>query len=293
MLSSKPINIKIGTRSSKLALAQVAEVHLLLSELPYKLNIDIIPIKTSGDINNVGSLAEIGGKGLFVKELELALLNKTIDIAVHSSKDMPPVLACGTDIVATTQRLNPFDCLISRYPNLSSLSDLPQASKIGTCSPRRTAFLQMIRPDLQIICMRGNIDTRLNKLKNKEVDALILAYAGLERIECQHLAQFIFTVEQMLPAGGQGCLSLQTRNDDQLINSIAKLINHQDSHLCLTAERQFLLQMQADCTTPIGCYATVNDSSLTLHTATFDNGQCFKKQFTSTDLSEQAIKNMI
>ena len=258
--------VRIGTRSSKLALAQVAEVYLSLSSVLDNIKLEVIPIKTSGDIHHSVKLAEIGGKGLFIKELEQALLENKIDIAVHSSKDLPPILHHQTTLSAITERNNPFDALISHH-KITSLADLPKNPVIGTSSPRRAAFLKKLLPTSQIIDLRGNIDSRINKLQKKNFDAIVLAMAGLTRINQDHLAQYIFNENQILPSVGQGCLALQTRINDLEIQQIAKLINHHHSNICLTAEREFISTIQGNYFTPMASFATINNNTLTLKTA--------------------------
>lgn len=258
--------VRIGTRSSKLALAQVAEIYLSLSSLLHKIKLEIVPIKTSGDIYQSVKLAEIGGKGLFVKELEQALLDNKIDIAVHSSKDLPPVLHHQTVLASITERQNPFDALIS-HRKITSFFDLPKNAIIATSSPRRSAFLKKLLPKATIVDLRGNIDTRINKLNEKNFDAVVLAMAGLTRINQDHLVQHIFNENEMLPATGQGCLALQTRADDLEIQQIASLVNHNESNICFTAEREFSATMQGGCLTPMASFATINKNELMLKTA--------------------------
>ena len=258
--------VRIGTRSSKLALAQVAEIYLSLSSFLHKIKLEIVPIKTSGDIYQSVKLAEIGGKGLFVKELEQALLDNKIDIAVHSSKDLPPVLHHQTVLASITERQNPFDALIS-HRKITSFFDLPKNAVIATSSPRRSAFLKKLLPTATIVDLRGNIDTRINKLNEKIFDAIVLAMAGLTRINQDHLVQHIFNENEMLPATGQGCLALQTRADDLEIQQIASLVNHNESNICFTAEREFSATMQGGCLTPMASFATINKNELMLKTA--------------------------
>jgi hydroxymethylbilane synthase len=257
--------VRIGTRSSKLALAQVAEVYLSLSSYS-NIKLEVVPIKTSGDIHHSVKLAEIGGKGLFVKELEQALLDNKIDIAVHSSKDLPSILHHQTILAAITQNNNHFDALISNH-KIKSLSDLPIGVTIATSSPRRSAFLKKLLPTAKIIDLRGNIDTRIKKLQEKSFDAIVLAMAGLNRISQDHLVQYVFNENEILPATGQGCLALQTRTDDLEIQQIANLVNHNESNICFTAEREFSLSMQGSCLTPMASFAIINNQELTLKTA--------------------------
>lgn len=260
--------LRLGTRSSRLALAQVAEIHILLADYFPKLKIEIVPIQTSGDKILNKKLADIGGKGLFVKELEEALLNKTIDIAVHSAKDVPPFIDKKTKIGAYSKRINPNDCFISKkFPNLDKL---PKNSKIGTSSPRRQAFLSRLRPDLKFINLRGNVDTRLRKLTDDEIDATIMAVAGLVRLSKENSINHIFTTQEMIPSVGQGALALQIRNDDHSIDNICKKINDENSEIAISCERSFLQELGASCHTPVGVYAEILDGKINLKTAIID-----------------------
>ena len=260
--------LRLGTRSSRLALAQVAEIHILLSDYFPKLKIEIVPIQTSGDKILNKKLADIGGKGLFVKELEEALLNKTIDIAVHSAKDVPPFIDKKTKIGAYSKRINPNDCFISKkFPNLDKL---PKNSKIGTSSPRRQAFLSRLRPDLKFINLRGNVDTRLRKLTDDEIDATIMAVAGLVRLSKENSINHIFTTQEMIPSVGQGALALQIRNEDLSIDNICKKINDENSEIAISCERSFLQELGASCHTPVGVYAEILDGKINLKTAIID-----------------------
>ena len=260
--------LRLGTRSSRLALAQVAEIHILLADYFPKLKIEIVPIQTSGDKILNKKLADIGGKGLFVKELEEALLNKTIDIAVHSAKDVPPFIDKKTKIGAYSKRINPNDCFISKkFPNLDKL---PKNSKIGTSSPRRQAFLSRLRPDLKFINLRGNVDTRLRKLTDDEIDATIMAVAGLVRLSKENSINHIFTTQEMIPSVGQGALALQIRNEDHSIDNICKKINDENSEIAISCERSFLQELGASCHTPVGVYAEILDGKINLKTAIID-----------------------
>ena len=205
--------IRLGTRASNLALSQVAEVHLLIADFFPEVKIEVIPIATSGDKIQDKNLAEIGGKGLFIKELEEALINNKIDVAVHSSKDIPPIIHEDTEICAFTKLLDSRDCFVSK--KYSSFKKLPKNAIIGTSSTRRKAYILRERPDLKVVNFRGNIDTRLGKIENDEVDGAILAVAGLMRLGKENKITEIFNVEKMLPSGGQGSLALQIREKDK------------------------------------------------------------------------------
>ena len=285
--------VRIGTRSSKLALAQVAEVYLSLSSLLDNIKLEVVPIKTSGDIHHSAKLAEIGGKGLFIKELEQALLENKIDIAVHSSKDLPPILHSQTVLSAITERINPFDGLISHH-KIKSFVDLPKKAVIGTSSPRRSAFLKKLLPTCTIVDLRGNIDTRIAKLQQQNFDAIVLAMAGLTRINQDHLAQYIFNADQMPPSAGHGCLALQTRVYDPEIQQIASTVNHHQSNICFTAEREFISTMQGDCLTPMASFATINHNILTLKTAIISNcgSEHYFQQLSTKIISHHEAKKL-
>ncbi len=272
--------IRIGTRTSKLALAQVAEVHLLLAEHLQNSQIEIVPITTSGDKIQDRNLAEIGGKGLFIKELEEALIQNKIDIAIHSAKDIPPVIHETTKLAAFTPRLDARDCFISK--KFDSIKDLPKGAVVGTSSARRKAILLRLRPDLKVVNFRGNVDTRLRKIEDDEVDATILAVCGLERLGKEHLMESkvncpkgystkkIIEKDVMLPAGGQGALALQIRKNDEKVAALLAKINHQGTEICLTSERAFLQELGASCATPVAVCASLENDSLNLETMILD-----------------------
>ncbi len=260
--------IRIGTRTSKLALTQVAEVHLLLADFLENSQIEIVPITTSGDKIQDRNLAEIGGKGLFIKELEEALIQNKIDIAIHSAKDVPPFLHESTELVAFTPRLDARDCFISKEFN--SLKDLPKGAVVGTSSARRKAILLRLRPDLKIVNFRGNVDTRLNKIESGEVDAAVLAVCGLERIGKEHLIKQIIEKHAMLPAGGQGALAIQIRKSDKKIAELLEKINDQKTQIEVKTERSFLRELGASCATPVAVHACELNNKLYLTTTIFD-----------------------
>ncbi len=259
--------ILIGTRASRLAIKQAEEVKQnILSFHPQYQNhshlVKIITFKTTGDRIVDRSLVEIGGKGLFIKEIEEALLNKQIDIAAHSMKDVPSFFSSGLDIFAILKRQDARDAFISnQYP---SLATLPLNAVIGTSSPRRAALILNQRPDLKIINFRGNIDTRLQKLQNKQVDATILAVSGLARTKMQDHITAIISAEEMLPAVGQGALALQARSDDEFIVKILGPLNHYESKICVEAERAFLKTINGSCKTPLAAYCQVKNNQLFL-----------------------------
>ena len=283
--------IRIGTRASNLAVAQVAEVHLLIADHYPKIKIEIIPISTSGDKIQDRNLAEFGGKGLFIKELEEALLENNIDIAIHSAKDVPPIIDPATVICAFTQRLDPRDCLISK--KFTSIEQLPKNAVIGTSSPRRAALILRQRRDLKIVSFRGNVDTRLRKIfDNKIVDATILAISGLDRLGKKHLIKSPLSLEEMPPSGGQGALAIQVRKNDQKIIEIISKINHHDTQICIKSERSFLRELGASCTTPVSVYAEIKNKKLYLKIMIIDyDGQSFYEAAGSCKVTlEEAVK---
>lgn len=260
--------IRIGTRTSKLALAQVAEVHLLLADHFPNLKIEIVPITTSGDKIQDRNLSEIGGKGLFIKELEEALIQNKIDLAIHSAKDVPPFLHEETLLAAFTPRLDARDCFISK--KYKSLKDLPKGATVGTSSPRRKAILLRARPDLKIINFRGNVDTRLNKIEEEIADASILAFCGLDRIDKQTAIKKILEKEEMLPSGGQGSLAIQVKKSDKKLIEILQKINHEETEIAVKTERTFLGELGASCATPVAVHAWIEKEKLNLKTMILD-----------------------
>ncbi|MBM3590406.1 MAG: hydroxymethylbilane synthase [Alphaproteobacteria bacterium] len=282
--------IRLGTRASRLALAQVAEIHLLIAEHFPRIAIEIVPITTSGDKILDKNLAEIGGKGLFIKELEEALIFNQIDIAVHSAKDVPPLLHEQTEILAFTNRFDHRDCFISnKYP---SFNKLPKNAIIGTSSARRKAFILKQRPDINVINFRGNIDTRLNKIFDNEVDGAILAVSGLLRLGKENKIQHAFEVSQIVPAGGQGALALQVRKSDHHLANILQKINHLETQICVNTERSFLRELGASCATPVGAYAYIENNKLFFKTAIidYDGSEIFEANFKCKASLDEGIK---
>ena len=275
-MSSTPDKIKIGTRSSKLAITQTEEIVSILKKHSPDNQIEIIQIKTSGDKIQDRNLSDIGGKGLFIKELEEALIKGKIDIAVHSAKDVPPTLHEETELLAFSQRLDQRDAFISS--KYDSLSELPKGSIIGTSSARRKSILLNLRPDLKIVNFRGNVNTRLKKLDDGEVDATILAVCGLERLNKVRRIKEIIPTNLMLPSGGQGALAIQTRKNDKEILKIVKKINHKPTQIRIKTERSFLRELCASCATPVSAFATIEGDKLSLKTMIldYDGSQIFK-----------------
>jgi hydroxymethylbilane synthase len=257
----------IGSRGSKLALWQAEWVKARLDELHPQVEVTIEIIKTSGDQLKHEPLSVIGGQGVFTKELEEALLDRRIDLAVHSLKDLPTLLPAGLLIAAITQREDTRDALVLRedqsFAQPPSIKNLPQSSVVGTSSPRRLAQLKHLRSDLTIKDLRGNVDTRLRKLDAGEYEAIILASAGLRRLGLQHRISAPIEIEEMLPAVGQGALGIETRDDEEMASLLAPL-NHPSTRAACMAERALLRALGGGCQLPIAGHAIVTVERLKL-----------------------------
>jgi hydroxymethylbilane synthase len=254
--------VKVGTRESDLARWQTSWVVTQLEEAFPDISFQIIPIKTKGDKILDVALARIGDKGLFTKELEVAILNREIDFAVHSMKDLPTSLPDGLVIGAITQRVDPCDVLVSCKK--FTLATLPEKARVGTSSLRRKAQLLHLRPDLQICDLRGNLHTRLRKMKEADLDAIVLAYAGLTRLGWDNLIAEKLPCHLFLPAVGQGALGIEIRAGDKDIQSIVSHVNHQISALEIASERSLLSHLEGGCQIPIGALAVINNNMLSL-----------------------------
>lgn len=254
----------IGSRGSRLALWQAEQARDRLLELNPGFVIQIEVIKTTGDVKS-DPLSVIGGKGVFTKELEDALLEKRIDIAVHSLKDLPTVLPERLTISAVCEREDARDALVLRKDQkLNSLSDLPQKSVVGTSSQRRLAQLKALRGDVTVKDLRGNVDTRVRKLDEGQYDALILASAGLVRLGLENRIGVRLSTEEMLPAVGQGAIAIEIRADDEVASTATNKLNHRHSELACRAERAFLRGIGGGCQFPIAAHATIAGDTLTL-----------------------------
>ena len=256
--TARPI-LRIGSRGSPLALVQAREVQSRLAAAcglaPER--IEIKTIRTTGDAIQDRPLADAGGKGLFTKEIEEALLAGAIDLAVHSSKDMPTVLPRGLVLSAFLPREDARDAFIGR--TAGSLRELRTGAVIGTASPRRQALLKHLRPDLAILPLRGNVETRLRKLESENIDATVLAVAGLKRLGLLAAATAVFTTEEFLPAVAQGAIGIETRAEDAKTAALIAALNHPDTATAVTAERAFLAELDGSCRTPIAGYAQVTN----------------------------------
>ncbi len=298
--------IIVGSRRSKLALTQTNWVIEQLKALQLPFEFEVKEIVTKGDRILDVTLSKVGGKGLFVKEIEQAMLDGEIDMAVHSMKDMPGVLPKGLTIGCVPKREDHRDVLISK--NGIKLSELPKGAVIGTSSLRRSAQLLIERPDLEIKWIRGNIDTRLEKLKTEEYDAIILAAAGLARMGWSRdvVTEFLDT-DVCLPAVGQGALAIECREDDNELLGLLEKFTDEATRLAVDAERAFLTKMEGGCQVPIAGFATVNDNKEITFTgliASPDGKEVYKEQLTgqypaelgervSSTLTNQGAKKLI
>jgi hydroxymethylbilane synthase len=256
--------LRIGTRGSPLALAQANMVRARLAAAHGvgEARITLTIIRTTGDAIQDRTLADAGGKGLFTKEIEEALIAGTIDLAVHSAKDMPTVLPDGLTITAVLPREDARDVFISRAAN--TLQELRAGAVVGTASLRRQAIVKRLRPDLAVVPIRGNVDTRLRKLDDGVVDATLLALAGLKRLGLTHALTSIFSVEEFLPAVGQGIVAIETRANDSATRTLLDAINHPETGTALAAERAFLAVLDGSCRTPIAGHAVIEEGRLRL-----------------------------
>ncbi|TPO02959.1 hydroxymethylbilane synthase [Mesorhizobium sp. B1-1-5] len=254
--------LKIGTRGSPLALAQAHETRARLMQahgLPEEA-FEVVPISTSGDRIQDRPLSEAGGKGLFTKEIEEALLERRIDIAVHSSKDMPTVLPVGLEFVTFLPREDARDAFIGK--TAKRIADLPHGATVGSSSLRRQALIRRMRPDLDVVIFRGNVQTRLRKLDEGVAEGTILAYAGLKRLGLEHVVTDLMPLEAFPPAPGQGAIGIETRIGDRDVEKMLAAIHHVPTGQALTCERAFLAALDGSCRTPIAGHATVSGEKL-------------------------------
>ena len=257
--------LRIGSRGSPLALVQAREVAARLAAAAGidAEGIEIKVIRTTGDVVVDRVLADAGGKGLFTKEIEEALLDGSIDLAVHSSKDLPTILPPGLVLAGFLPREDARDAFISQ--KAQTLGELPPGAVIGTASPRRQALVKMLRPDAVVVMLRGNVETRLRKLEGGEIDATLLAVAGLKRLGLLAAATAILDPDQFVPAVGQGAIGLETRADDSRTRALVAAIDDADTRAALAAERAFLGVLDGSCRTPIGGHATIEGGTLRFH----------------------------
>lgn len=254
--------LRIATRKSPLAMWQAEHIKARLEALHDGLTIELVTFTTKGDKILDTPLAKIGGKGLFVKELETAMLNGDADIAVHSMKDVPMEFPQGLELGVICERENPLDAFVSN--TYKSIDELPQGAVVGTSSLRRQCQIQQQRPDLQIKSLRGNVQTRLSKLDDGEFDAIILAAAGLLRMEMDDRIASFIPSEQSLPAGGQGALGIEWRSGDEAVHELIKPLAHAPTAACVLAERALNRRLQGGCQVPIAAYAELDGEQLAL-----------------------------
>jgi hydroxymethylbilane synthase len=252
--------VKIGTRKSRLAMAQAQQVREVLSAAHPGWDIELVPITTTGDRFADVPVSAVEGKGIFLKELEDALLSREIDCAVHSMKDVPTELPPELTIAVMLKREDPRDGLVASC----SLADLPAGSRIGTGSSRRISQLLSFRPDFQCTPVRGNVDTRVRKWRDGQYDALVLAVAGLKRIGLAHLVSQILPFDIMLPAAGQGAIGIEVRREDHRLLENISCLDDRETHVAVSAERAFLAAVGGGCRLPIGVYGAVEGSELHL-----------------------------
>lgn len=263
----------IGSRGSQLALWQANWVMARLGQIHPHLTIEIAIIKTTGDKLQSASLAQIGGKGVFTKELEDALIDRRIDLAVHSLKDLPTTLPPGLHLAAVAEREDPRDALIvNPRTGATSIEELPAGARVGTSSLRRAAQLRYARPDLEILELRGNVETRLSKLSAAGYDAIILAAAGLARLGLSERITAYLEPDAMLPAVGQGALGIESRADDPAVNELLAALDHPETRAATEAERAVLRTLGGGCAVPIAAHASVVDERLHLAALVADPG---------------------
>lgn len=288
--------VRVGTRGSKLALAQTDWVISQLSSIFLEIKFEKVIIKTKGDKILDAPLSKIGGKGLFVKEIEEALLKGDIDLAVHSMKDVPSIIPEDLEIACIPERESPFDVWISNYESVFKLSS---NSKIGTSSLRRLSQLKRLRKDVEILPLRGNVDTRLRKWEEGQFDGIVLAEAGLKRLNIS-VKYKRFSVEEMIPAVGQGALGIEIRKDNKKIKEILNKIHSKETEICIRAERTFLKTLEGGCQVPLGAYSWIENSKLFIIGFISDlEGERFYKfkeegyVFEPEKLGEKLAKNLL
>lgn len=254
--------IRIATRESALALWQANHVKALLESAHDDVTCEIVGMTTEGDRNKVSPLSQMGGKGVFVKELETALLEGSVDIAVHSMKDVPGELPEGLEIAAMVERADPRDAFVSN--NFAGLAELPDGARVGSSSLRRVLQLKAAFPGLQFLELRGNVDTRLRKLDEGQYEAIILAVAGLSRLGLSARVADAISADVSIPAAGQGAVGIECRSDDSATRELLDAINHETTWQCVGAEREVTLMLGATCNLPIAVFAEIADSNLVI-----------------------------
>ena len=290
--------LKIATRKSPLALWQAEFVKSKLETIYPDLKVELVKMTTQGDQILNSPLSKIGGKSLFIKELEVGIMEGRADIAVHSMKDIPYELPQGFEIGAILERESPFDAFVSN--DFNSIQDLPVGARLGSCSLRRIVQVKALRPDLEILDLRGNVNTRLKKLDDGEYDAIILACSGLARLGFDNRIKQDLSPDDSLPAVGQGALGIEIEANDHEISSLIKPLIHKKTQIEVSAERALNATLQGGCSVAIGAFATSEDSKLTLSgmVGTVDSGEIIRVQETGEtskpiDLGIRAAKKLL
>ena len=290
--------LKIATRKSPLALWQAEFVKSKLETIYPDLKVELVKMTTQGDQILNSPLSKIGGKSLFIKELEVGIMEGRADIAVHSMKDVPYELPQGFEIGAILERENPFDAFVSN--DFNSIQDLPIGAKLGSCSLRRIVQVKAMRPDLEILDLRGNVNTRLKKLDDGEYDAIILACSGLTRLGFDNRIKQDLSPDDSLPAVGQGALGIEIKVNDHEISSLIKPLIHKKTQIEVSAERALNATLQGGCSVAIGAFATSEESKLTLSgmVGNVDSGEIIRVQETGEtskpiDLGIRAAKKLL
>ena len=290
--------LKIATRKSPLALWQAEFVKSKLETIYPDLKVELVKMTTQGDQILNSPLSKIGGKSLFIKELEVGIMEGRADIAVHSMKDVPYELPQGFEIGAILERESPFDAFVSN--DFNSIQDLPVGARLGSCSLRRIVQVKALRPDLEILDLRGNVNTRLKKLDDGEYDAIILACSGLARLGFDNRIKQDLSPDDSLPAVGQGALGIEIEANDHEISSLIKPLIHKKTQIEVSAERALNVTLQGGCSVAIGAFATSEDSKLTLSgmVGNVDSGEIIRVQETGEtskpiDLGIRAAKKLL
>jgi len=254
--------LRIGTRGSALALWQAHHVEALIGSQPGAPTVELVRIKTEGDVRTDVPLWQIGGRAFFTKEIDKALLGNEIDIAVHSLKDLSTVLDPGIELAAALEREDPRDAVLSRSG--ARLMDLPKGARVGTSSLRRRAFIARLRPDIELLELRGNVPTRIERMKNGDYDAIILAAAGLRRLELDHHISELLPVDEFPPAVSQGAIGVCMRTGDSDAEQWLKKLDNRASRLATTAERALLRRLEGGCQVPLGAIGSLDGETLRL-----------------------------
>jgi hydroxymethylbilane synthase len=280
--------LRMGSRGSALALWQARHVSEGLREM-HGVDTEIVVIKTSGDVFAQTAIEQIGGKGVFIKEIEDALLDRRVDLAVHSMKDVPTEIPEGLEFPAITKRQEARDCLLAREAD--SFTGLRRGAVVGTSSLRRQAQLRHQRPDIEVRELRGNVDTRVRKMEQGQYDAIVLAKAGLDRLGLTGKVTEIFATEMMLPAVGQGAMGIEARAEDrELLECLARL-DDAETRAGVTAERALLAKLEGGCQMPLGAWGRVEDGGLLLDAGVFsaDGTECLRRNAAGAPTDAQAI----